>query len=170
MFASLSSTRDLRRTSPATQITEEGLERLRAASGKLMRQPTVSSYLMPIASQELRAALEPTPIPQTSYDTLGGGGHRSAWSTWFEVAHPLAPFNRAMEVMYLSDLNINLYVPKTSGAGRRVQPECFVGAPAGGGLEDHFHPRSPARAPACNIAAPELAYADQPCYEQTTST
>lgn len=52
----------------------------------------------PPAWQEVRAALEPTPIPQTSYDTLGGGGHRSVWSTWFEVAHPLAPFNRAMEV------------------------------------------------------------------------
>ena len=67
-----------------------------AASAKLFQWPMVGCE--PAMSQELRAALEPTPIPQTSYDTLGGGGHRSAWSTWFEVAHPLAPFNRAMEV------------------------------------------------------------------------
>ena len=145
------------------------MERLRAASGKPMRQPTVSSCLMPIASQELRAALEPTPIPQTSYDTLGGGGHRSAWSTWFEVAHPLAPFNRAMEVMYLSDLTLNLCIPKSSAAGRRVhtlnalwvrllvEVRTTICTPA----------PQPAR-PACNIAAPELAHADQPCFEQTT--
>ena len=67
-----------------------------------MRQPTITvyphNYISPVVWQEVRAALQPTPIPQTSYDSLGGGGHRSAWSTWFEVAHPLAPFNRAMEV------------------------------------------------------------------------
>ena len=78
---------------------KKGLRRVRAASGKLIKQPSVSRHPSSGCSlQELRAALDPTPIPQTSYDTLGGGGHRSAWSTWFEVAHPLAPFNRATEV------------------------------------------------------------------------
>lgn len=43
-------------------------------------------------------AMEHTPIPQTSYDSLGAGNHRSAWGTWFEVAKPWSVMNSTFEV------------------------------------------------------------------------
>ncbi len=43
-------------------------------------------------------ALEPTPIPETSYEALGAGGHRSAWGTWFETKGPLSVMNSTYEV------------------------------------------------------------------------
>ena len=43
-------------------------------------------------------ALEPTPIPETSYEALGAGGHRSAWGTWFETRGPLSVMNSTYEV------------------------------------------------------------------------
>ena len=42
--------------------------------------------------------MEPTPIPQTSYEALGAGGHRSAWGTWFETKGPLSVMNSTYEV------------------------------------------------------------------------
>ncbi len=42
--------------------------------------------------------MEHTPIPQTSYESLGAGGHRSAWGTWFEVAKPWSVMNSTFEV------------------------------------------------------------------------
>ena len=43
-------------------------------------------------------ALEPTPVARTSYESLGAGGHRSAWGTWFEVSSPWAVMNSTYEV------------------------------------------------------------------------
>ena len=43
-------------------------------------------------------ALEPTPIPETSYEALGAGGHHSAWGTWFETRGPLSVMNSTYEV------------------------------------------------------------------------
>ena len=43
-------------------------------------------------------AMEHTPIPQTSYENLGAGNHRSAWGTWFEVAKPWSVMNSTFEV------------------------------------------------------------------------
>ncbi|CAL8470751.1 g10293 [Coccomyxa elongata] len=42
-------------------------------------------------------AMEHTPIPQTSYESLGAGNHRSAWGTWFEVAKPWSVMNSTFE-------------------------------------------------------------------------
>ena len=41
--------------------------------------------------------MEPTPIPQTSYEALGAGSHRSAWGTWFETAHRYSVMNSTYE-------------------------------------------------------------------------
>ncbi len=43
-------------------------------------------------------AMEPTPIPQTSYEALGAGSHRSAWGTWFETAGKYSVMNSTYEV------------------------------------------------------------------------
>ena len=43
-------------------------------------------------------ALEHTPVPQTSYDSLGAGNHRSAWGTWFETSSKWAVMNSTSEV------------------------------------------------------------------------
>lgn len=43
-------------------------------------------------------ALERTPIPETSYEALSAGGHRSAWGTWFETAKPYSVMNSTYEV------------------------------------------------------------------------
>jgi hypothetical protein len=43
-------------------------------------------------------AIEPTPIPETSYEALGAGGHRSAWGTWFETSKPYSVMNSTYEV------------------------------------------------------------------------
>jgi hypothetical protein len=45
-----------------------------------------------------KQAMEHTPVPQTSYESLGAGGHRSAWGTWFEVAKPWSVMNSTFEV------------------------------------------------------------------------
>ncbi|CAK0782757.1 hypothetical protein CVIRNUC_005952 [Coccomyxa viridis] len=42
-------------------------------------------------------AMEPTPIPQTSYEALGAGSHRSAWGTWFETAGKYSVMNSTYE-------------------------------------------------------------------------
>ena len=42
--------------------------------------------------------MEPTPIPETSYEALGAGGHRSAWGTWFETSKPYSVMNSTYEV------------------------------------------------------------------------
>lgn len=43
-------------------------------------------------------ALEHTPVARTSYESLGAGGHRSAWGTFFEVSSPWAVMNSTAEV------------------------------------------------------------------------
>lgn len=48
-------------------------------------------------------AMEHTPIPQTSYENLGAGNHRSAWGTWFEVAKPWSVMNSTFEVSMQSN-------------------------------------------------------------------
>ena len=45
-----------------------------------------------------QTALEHTPVAHTSYESLGAGGHRSAWGTWFEVSSPWAVMNSTFEV------------------------------------------------------------------------
>ena len=44
--------------------------------------------------------MEPTPIPQTSYEALGAGSHRSAWGTWFETAHRYSVMNSTYEASF----------------------------------------------------------------------
>lgn len=46
-----------------------------------------------------KEAMEHTPIPQASYESLGAGGHRSAWGTWFEVTKPWSVMNSTIEVI-----------------------------------------------------------------------
>lgn len=43
-------------------------------------------------------AIEPTPIPETSYEALGTGGHHSAWGTWFETSKSYSVMNSTYEV------------------------------------------------------------------------
>jgi hypothetical protein len=50
------------------------------------------------AQQFAEHALEATPVPQTSYEALGAGAHRSAWGTWFETSGPWAVMNSTFEV------------------------------------------------------------------------
>ena len=55
--------------------------------------------------------MEPTPIPQTSYEALGAGSHRSAWGTWFETANKYSIMNSTYEVTLYwrpTDYNVNV--------------------------------------------------------------
>ena len=50
-------------------------------------------------------------MPQTSYEALGAGAHRSAWGTWFETSGPWAVMNSTSEVRSTSPVHVMLLPP-----------------------------------------------------------
>jgi hypothetical protein len=92
-------------------------------------------------------AIEPTPIPETSYEALGAGGHRSAWGTWFETSKSYSVMNSTYEVpsdcarlLHRACITWSMYIIPFPSRLYAQHAMCHSSAAAAHQAVNHLHP------------------------------